>query len=97
MTDLERNQVERGVIEILTEMTSDWELGFSGGIGPATSLVADLSFESIEIVQLMVGIEQHFKLGNLASEKLLMKDGQYVPDMTIADIVDFLVSEMELS
>lgn len=83
------------VIDILQDMTSEWDLdSFDGDIGPDSKLVADLSFESIEIVQLMVALEQHFGLKNLASEKLLMKDGTYVPDQRVGDIAAFLQGEM---
>lgn len=82
--------IQKDVIGILEDMTSDWELEYSGGVKPDTRLIGDLSFESIEIVQLMVAIEQRFNLKNLASEKLLMRDGRYVPDLTVSEIVDFL-------
>jgi acyl carrier protein len=79
-----------GVVEILSDMTSDWDLDFSGGITGDTRLVADLSFESVEIVQLMGAIEKHFKLGNLAAEELLMQDGRYVEDLTVSESADFV-------
>jgi acyl carrier protein len=83
------------VIAILKDMTSDWDIdSFEGEIKADTRLVADLSFESIEIVQLMVALEQHFQLKNLASEKLLMKDGNYVPDQRVGDITAFLQAEL---
>lgn len=84
----------RDLISVLEDMTSDWDLDYSGGIGETTRLIGDLAFESIEIVQLMVAIEQHFGLKNLASEKLLMRDGRYVPDLTVSEIVDFIGHEL---
>jgi acyl carrier protein len=91
--DLE--SITKDVVLILKDMTSEWDLdSFDGEMGPDTRLVADLSFESIEIVQLMVALEQHFGLKNLASEKLLMKDGTYVPDQRIGDIAAFLEGEL---
>lgn len=83
------------VITILKDMTSDWDLdGFGGEITADSRLVADLTFESIEIVQLMVALEQHFQLKKLASEKLLMRDGTYVPDQRVGDIAAFLQREL---
>jgi len=79
---------------ILEDMTSDWELDYSGGINPDTKLIGDLSFESIEIVQLMVAIEQQFEIKNLTSEKLLMRDGKYVPELTVSEIANFLNEEI---
>lgn len=81
--------------EIISDMTSDWDVEYSGGILRETNLVADLSFESVEIVQLMVAIEQHFKLKNLSSERLLMEDGRYVADLSVGQIAQFLESEID--
>ena len=53
----------------------------------------ELAFESIEVVQLMVLIEQDFGLNNFASEELLMRDGRYVNELTIGEIADFLTRE----
>jgi len=88
------DQITQEVITILKDITSDWDIdSFDGQITADTRLVKDLSFESIEIVQLMVALEQHFQVKNLASEKLLMKDGNYVPDQRVGDIARFLQGE----
>jgi acyl carrier protein len=98
MSERTLESVTEEVIAVLKDMTSDWDIdAFDGGIGPDTRLVADLTFESIEIVQLMVALEQHFKLKRLASEKLLMRDGTYVPDQRVGDIAAFLVTELAAS
>lgn len=89
-----KKEIQEKVIAILEDMTRDWDMEYSGGINADTRLIGDLSFESIEIVQLMVAIEQRFHLKNLASEKLLMKDGHYVPELRVAEIVDFLGQEI---
>ena len=87
--------INQEIIKILTDMTSDWDIDEdAGAITTSTKLVADLSFESVEIVQLMVQIEQHFGLKNLASEKLLIKDGRHVPDLSVPEISRFLLGEL---
>ena len=45
----------------------------------------------------MVALEQHFEFKNLASEKLLMEDGRYAADLTVEQITDFLIAEMQAS
>jgi len=84
------------VTRILEDMTSDWDLDFSGGIGPETSLIADLAFESIDVVQLVVAIEERFARRDLPFEKLLMSDGRYVDDVRVSQIVSFLESNLGL-
>jgi len=83
-----------GVVHILSDMTSDWDLDFAGGITGDTRLVADLSFESVEIVQLMGAIEKHFQLSNLAAEELLMRNDRYVEDLTVSEIADFVAERV---
>src|SRR5882762_7483239 len=95
ITHLTEESINQEIIKLLTDMTSDWDIDEeAGAITTSTKLVADLSFESVEIVQLMVQLEQHFGLKNLASEKLLMKDGRQVPDLTVPEISQFLLGEL---
>ena len=37
--------VTQSLVNILTDMTSDWDLEFDGQIGPATRLIGDLAFD----------------------------------------------------
>jgi acyl carrier protein len=79
------------VIEILTEMTSDWELDdFRGAITGQTRLVADLAMESVDLVQLMVALEQKYGIRNFAAEKLLTVQGQIVSELEVYQVVRFV-------
>jgi len=82
--------IEREVILVLEQMTSDWDLGYSGGIGPDTLLISDLVFESIDMVQFVVTIEEHFHRRDLPFEKLLMVNGRYIDDLSVSEVVNFL-------
>ena len=85
-----REEIERDLITILTDMTSDWDLSYTDGIQGGTRLMADLAFESIDVVQLIVAIEAHVKRRHLHFEHLLMSDGRYVQELQVSQIVDFL-------
>lgn len=80
----------RDVIKILQEMTGDWEMEFSDPIGATTMIISDLEFESIDVVQLVVQIEEFYKRKDLPFEKLLMRNGRYRDDISVQDVVDFL-------
>ncbi|MEO0421931.1 MAG: phosphopantetheine-binding protein [Pseudomonadota bacterium] len=84
------DDVENGVISVINEMVSDWDLDNVSAISPSTSLMGDLEFESIDIVQLAVHLEQHFEQSGLPFEQLFMRDGDYVDDLTITEIAGFL-------
>ena len=87
---LDKQAIVRDLIAMLEEITSDWDLAFSGGIGPETRLIADLQFESIDVVQLVVAIEERFQRRDLPFEKLLMTDGHYVEELHVSQVADFL-------
>src|SRR3989442_612239 len=82
--------IERGVVRVLEQMTSDWDVEYSGGIGANTRLIADLVFESIDMVQFVVALEEFFHRRDLPFEKLLMANGRYIDDLRVSEVVDFL-------
>ena len=92
MTDNNSNKeaILQGIINILADMTADWDMEFEGAIGSETKLISDLEFESIDVVQFIVAIEEHFKRRGLPFEELLMIDGRYVDEIKVADTVAFL-------
>jgi acyl carrier protein len=45
-----RDEIERDLIAILTDMTADWDLSFTGGVQPETRLMAHLHFEKLLMV-----------------------------------------------
>ncbi len=83
-----------GVTQVITEMVADWDLDQPAGVTPQTSLMADLEFESIDIVQLAVSLEQHFDQSGLPFEQLFMQDGDYVEDLSVSQIADFMREQM---
>jgi acyl carrier protein len=82
------------VAGILRDMTSDWDLDSDQPIGRNTQLIADLAFESIDIVQLVVAIEENFGKRGLPFDKLLMTDGRYVEDLSVGEVADFLKAHL---
>jgi acyl carrier protein len=61
-------------------------------MGRDTRLLADLGFESIDIIQLVVAIQEELLKRKLSFDKLLMKDGRYVDDLSIGQIADYLTA-----
>lgn len=90
----ERAAIESKVIAVATETIADWGVDIPGGITRGTKLVKDLNFELMDIVQFAVGIERAFDQNGLPFEKLFMKDGAYVDDISISELTDFLCTEL---
>jgi acyl carrier protein len=82
------------LVEILEEITQDWDTELSGKIGADTSLMNDLTFESIDVVMLIVAIEERFKRTGLPFDELLMVDGRYVDDLRVFELVSFLETHL---
>lgn len=87
---MDSGQIATNLVEILEEITQDWDTELSGEIGPDTSLMNDLTFESIDVVMLIVAIEDRFKKSGLPFDELLMIDGRYVDDLRVSELVGFL-------
>jgi acyl carrier protein len=85
-----RGQIEKDIIDILSDMTTDWDLPNPAPVSAETKLMADLAFESIDVVQLVVAIEAHFERRQMHFEHLLMVDGRYVEELQVRQIVAFL-------
>lgn len=91
---MDKDSIRKIIIKLLKERIKDWDMDFEEGIGPETSLVNDLGFNSIDIIQLCMLIERNFKRKfNFA--KLLMKDGKYVPDLKVEQVVCFIEKEIK--
>lgn len=55
-----------------------------------TRLLADLGFESIDIIQLVVAIQEDIVKRKLSFDQLLMKNGRYVDDLSVGQIAEYL-------
>ena len=76
--------------DVLEDFVEDWDIELDEPIGRDTLLLGDLEFESIDIIQFVVAIEEAFGKRKLPFEQVLMKDGRYVDDLSVGQITDFL-------
>jgi acyl carrier protein len=90
-----RQTIESSVIAIVEDLTQDWGLE-AEGIDGTTQLVEHLDFASVDIIQLCVALEQHFDR-KLGFRDLLLVDGSYVGDLSIAQISEFVASRIEMN
>lgn len=90
MTTTGIDSFQRDTIELLEELTSDWDTGLDEPLNANTAIVGDLGFESLDVVYLVTAIEQKYGRRDLPFERLLMVDGRYVDDLTVSQIAEFL-------
>ena len=86
----DRDTILHDTLQILRGLTSDWEMGFAGALGPATRLSADLALESVQLVQLVIAIEEHFKCQELPFQQLFVPAERQIDDLQVSELVDFL-------
>ena len=88
--------VLNGVLEMLTELSGDWE--YDGDITPDTYFLADLGLESLDIVVLGTLIQQRY--GRLPYAEYLEELGQRPVeerDITVAELVAFVCAHRQPS
>jgi len=99
MTDVspspaDRQQILHDVINLIQDLSRDWETEFNGGIQPGSRLIADLGFQSVDVVQFIVALEEHYGRRNLPFAELLMRDGRFVDDLSVGETADFLARQL---
>ncbi len=94
MDNLRRDTAELTVVAVVEDLIQDWGLDQAGSVNGATTLVKDLQFASVDIIQLCVALEQSFER-KLGFQNLLMRDGSYVGDLSVEQIARFIELRLE--
>ncbi|CAA0102547.1 Uncharacterised protein [Halioglobus japonicus] len=82
------------LVEILEDMIADWDMDLDEPLGSNTRLITDLGFESIDVVQFIAAIEEHYRNRAIPFEELVMKDGRYVDEIVVGNVVTFLMPHL---
>ena len=82
---VDHGTIEKTVIATLDDLVQDWDI--EEPIQGSTKVVADLGFESIDLIQMVAALERAFKLKGGSLVEMLVADGRYVDDLTVDQIV----------
>lgn len=93
MSGLLRDSVQGTVIAVIEDLIQDWGLDLAGGVNSSTRLVANLEFASVDIIQLCVALEECYAR-KFGFQSLLMHEGSYVGDLSVAQIAQFIQSRL---
>lgn len=85
-----KSAIEQTLIHIAADLTQDWGIELDEPLSAKTRLVADMEFASVDIIQLIVAIEEHYNHPKMGFQDLLMNDGSYVDDLSIGQLIDFV-------
>ncbi len=89
-----KDNIQIDLTEILNDIIADWDLPNDAPIGAQTKVVQDLGFESIDVVQFIAAIEDHYHRHDFPIEELIMEDGRYVDEFTVEDVASFLLRHL---
>jgi acyl carrier protein len=87
-------EIQAVVGKLIDEIADDLDVDLDGPISAQTRLVKDLGLASVDFIQLIVAIEQHFGR-KMKFHDLLMPDGAYVSDLTVGELVAFVASRLK--
>ena len=90
MSVLNTESIQAKVIAVLQDMIDDCDLDDINEIDAETKLMEDLAFESLDVVQFVVSLEKEFEQRNLPFQNLFMHDGDYVDEINVKEVVEFL-------
>ncbi len=90
-----QNEILDILVAILDDMIADWDTDMDEPMGSQTRLIADLGFESIDVVQFITAIEEHYRCRTIPFEQLVMQDGRYVDEITVGNTVTFLQKHLK--
>lgn len=79
---------------ILNTMLED--MGIEEEIDGNSKIVEDLGFSSVDSLHIMASIDIELEK-KLPYEKLVLRGGQYVSDLTVQELVDFVFETQERS
>jgi len=89
---MSRFSVRETVIATLGDFIREW--GLDAEITPETKIVGDLEFDSIDVIQFTVALECVFGGGKIGFQDLLMQNGRYVEDLSVAQFQEFLETRL---
>lgn len=85
---MDKDSVSTTLVRTLQDFIQDW--GLDADIAPGTTIVGDLEFDSIDVIQFTVALESAFGSRKIGFQDLLMQDGRYVDDLSVAELQTFL-------
>lgn len=89
---MNKNAIQDQIIQTLKDFIEDW--GLDAEVTADTTIVEDLEFDSIDVIQFTVELEKVFCNRKLGFQDLLMKDGRYVDDLSVAEFAAFLHTKL---
>jgi acyl carrier protein len=92
-TTVDRPGTTDTVVATIEVLVQDWDI--EEPIGLETKVVADLGFESVDLIQMIAALEQAFRPRRISLVDMLVADGRYVDDLSIGQIVNHVAARID--
>lgn len=83
------------IVEALTALLEE-QGSEPGEITPATMLNADLGISSVDAIHMMIMLEDRLSTP-LSFEKLAVRDGEYIEDLSVGELLDFIADSLGIA
>jgi acyl carrier protein len=86
------------VMDIVREMIQDWDRDdLTTPLTEDTQLVADLGYQSLDVVVLTAAMSRMLNRKDIPFERLLLVGGRPIPDLSLGALADFLWEQVKNS
>jgi acyl carrier protein len=83
-----RQEILDYVLESLTQLSKDWD--YSEPVGPGTLLFSELGLDSLDLVVLGTGMQEHYQKQMPFAEFLSAVGERGQRDVAVSELVDFI-------
>lgn len=88
-------EIREAIKEILDEMIEMYDLP-STEITDELLLIETLGFSSVDIMHFLASVDMRFER-HLPYDKIMLKDGEYVSDLSFGEVVDFVYDNFDFT
>lgn len=92
MEAVDKAEIRRVLLKILEDVREGWD--WPGNVTDETGIFTELGFESIDAVALGAALEEHFGTSLPFAEFLTRAKDQNAADITIGELVTFLMTSL---
>lgn len=90
---LTQDAIQKDTVALLQSIADDWE--YSGAIGKETRFLADLGFESLDVVILSVEVERHYSQSLPFTDFFEEIGKRDIRDISIGEWSDFIFTNLK--
>ncbi len=87
-----RQEILDYVLHSLSELSQDWD--YADAVGPETLLFSQLGMDSLDLVVLGTGMQEHYGMQMPFAEFLALVGERGQRDVAVSELVDFIDSQV---